>query len=114
MPGAHRVSMRLMLGRDDAVPNFAMRVFDVAPGGHTPLHQHNYEHEVYVIAGKGQVVGGTDGSTIRPVEAGDFVFMPPNETHQFRNPFDQTLQFICLVPIQFDCGHGACSPTPGS
>ncbi len=114
LPGTRGVTMRLMVGRDDGAPNFAMRLFEVQPGGCTPLHKHNYEHEVMVVSGKGQVVGGTDGSTIRPVEAGTVVFMPANETHQFRNIGTQPLTFMCLVPITFDCGNGACQPTPGS
>ena len=36
MPGADRVQMRLMVGRDDGAPNFSMRVFDVEAGGQTP------------------------------------------------------------------------------
>lgn len=114
MPGAEGVRMRLLVGREDEAPNFAMRLFEVEPGGHTPLHQHNYEHEVFVLAGKGQVVGGIGGSTIRPVQAGDCVFMPANEQHQFRNTSDEPMKFLCLVPVSFDCGKGACAPTPGS
>ncbi len=114
MPGATGVTMRLMVGRGDGAPSFAMRLFEVAPGGHTPRHQHNYEHEVLVLEGQGQVAGGRDGSTIRPIKTGDVVFMPANETHQFRNTGPQKLRFMCMVPVQFDCGNGQCSPTPGS
>ncbi|QQE12282.1 cupin domain-containing protein [Planctomycetota bacterium] len=114
MPGAKGVTMQLMIGREDEAPNFAMRLFTVEPGGHTPKHSHNYEHEVMIVSGEGQVFGGLDGSTIRPVKAGDVVFMPPNETHQFRNTSNDLLKFICLVPVTFDCGTGACEITPGS
>jgi quercetin dioxygenase-like cupin family protein len=114
MPGASGAAMRLLVGRADGAPTFAMRLFEIAPGGHTPRHAHNYEHEIYVVAGKGQVLGGRAGSTIRPITAGDIIFMPPNEEHQLRNTGDAPLQFICLVPVAFDCGTGACQPTPGS
>lgn len=114
LPGARGVSMRLMVGRGDGAPNFAMRLFEVGPGGCTPLHKHNYEHEIMVVSGRGQVIGGVDGSTIRPIEAGCVVFMPPNETHQFRNTGTQPLIFMCMVPTSFDCGQGLCQPTPGS
>ncbi len=123
MPGASGVRMRLMLGREDGAANFAMRIFEVEPGGHTPLHKHNYEHEVLVLEGRGQVVGGRDGSTIRPISAGDILLMPANETHQFRNPETNghngggstgaALRFVCLVPSTFDCTSG-CQQTPGS
>lgn len=114
MPGAKGVRMRIMVGRTDGAPNFAMRLFEVEPGGHTPLHRHNYEHEIMILDGNGQVTGGIDGSTIRPLKSGDVVFMPANETHQFRNTGKTPMRFICLVPVSFDCGGGQCSPTPGS
>lgn len=113
MPGARGVKMRVMVGRSDGAPTFAMRQFEVEPGGCTPLHQHNYEHEILILAGSGQVVGGLDGSTIRPLRPGDVVFMPPNEKHQFRNVGHEPLKFICLIPVSFDCGNGSCQPTPG-
>lgn len=114
LPGATGVTMRLMVGRADGAPTFAMRLFEVEPGGHTPRHQHNYEHEIMVLAGRGQIVCGSGGNTIRPLNTGDVVFMPANEMHQFRNVGDQPLQFLCMVPTAFDCGAGACAPTPGS
>lgn len=111
MPGAVGVQMRLMLGRADGAPNFAMRVFDVEPGGQTPHHQHNYEHEIMVLQGEGHALSGDDP---HPVAAGDVLFVPANEKHQFRNTGDGVFRFMCLVPTQFDCGGGACQPTPGS
>jgi quercetin dioxygenase-like cupin family protein len=114
MPGASGVRMRLMVGRSDGAPTFAMRLFEVEPGGHTPQHSHNYEHEVLVLGGRGQVLGGVGGSTWRPIRAGDVIFIPANETHQFKNIGDQPLQFMCLVPTHFDCGNGACQPVVGS
>lgn len=114
MPGASGVTMRLMVGREDGAPTFAMRLFEVEPGGHTPCHSHNYEHEVLILEGTGQVASGHDGSTIRPVKQGHVVFIPANETHQFRNPGPAVLRFMCMVPTRFDCGNGTCQPTPGS
>jgi len=114
MPGARGATLRILVGRGDGAPTFAMRLFELEPGGQTPLHAHNYEHEVLILEGQGQVTGGLDGSTIRPVEAGDVVLMPANEKHQFRNTAERALKFICLVPVSFDCGQGQCQPTPGT
>jgi len=111
MPGADRVQMRLMVGREDGAPTFAMRVFDVEPGGQTPHHQHNYEHEIMVLDGNGVAMCG---DTPHDVQAGDAIFVPANEVHQFRNTGEETFRFMCIVPTQFDCGDGACQPTPGS
>lgn len=113
MPGAEGVRMRLMVGREDGAPNFAMRLFEVQPGGHTPLHQHNYEHEILILDGRGEVMDGEAG-VARPINAGDVLFIPANQTHQFRNSAEQPLKFMCLVPTQFDCGCDGMRPTPGS
>ncbi len=113
MPGAKDVTMQLMLGREDQTPTFAMRQFQVQPQGHTPRHQHNYEHEAFILEGQGQIIGGIDGSTIRPIGPGDAIFIAANEMHQFRNTGTQVLRFLCLIPNSFDCGN-ACQPTPGS
>ena len=72
-----------------------MRVFEVEPDGYTPLHKHPWEHEVFVLDGKGQLF---DGEKTTPFKAGDVVFVPPNERHQFKNNGKTTLKFICLIP----------------
>ncbi|RMF67092.1 MAG: cupin domain-containing protein [Calditrichaeota bacterium] len=101
MEGTKDTSMRLLLSEQDGAPNFAMRMFTVKPGGHTPFHFHNYEHEVYVLAGRG-VLKGEDREHV--FEAGDVIFVAPNEKHQFRNAGDSDLQFLCLIPAADKCG----------
>jgi quercetin dioxygenase-like cupin family protein len=113
MPGASGVTMRLMVGRDDGAPNFAMRLFEVAPGGHTPRHEHNYEHEILILEGLAAVGTSDDPSQDTSAQAGDVLFIPANQTHQFRNTGPGVLKFMCLVPTQFDCA-GSPEPTPGS
>lgn len=107
MDGAERVSMRLLLGRADGAPTFAIRQFSVEAGGYSPHHRHNYEHGVYVIGGRGTVeFGGAD----HEIAAGDCVFIEPNAVHQFKADKGSELVFLCMVPTTFDCG----KPTPGS
>jgi quercetin dioxygenase-like cupin family protein len=74
-----------------------MRVFEIAPGGYTPRHDHGWEHEVLVLAGEG-VVWSEDGEQ-RLVE-GDTVLVAPGEKHQFRNEGDAVFRFVCLIPNQ--------------
>jgi quercetin dioxygenase-like cupin family protein len=95
MEGAAGCRVRWLLGEKDSAPNFAMREFEVSPGGHTPKHFHDYEHEVFVLAGRGVVV---DGDQERPLAPGDVVFVAPNDVHQFRNTGSDTLRFLCLIP----------------
>jgi quercetin dioxygenase-like cupin family protein len=107
MPGTQGVSMRIMVGRADGAPNFALRQFAVEPGGHTPRHSHDYEHEVVVIGGAGTAEYDGEQHAIRD---GDVLLIQPNVTHQFRADRGAELRFLCLVPVSFDCG----KPTPGS
>jgi quercetin dioxygenase-like cupin family protein len=95
MEGAAGCRVRWLIGEGDHAPNFAMREFEVAPGGHTPKHFHDYEHEVYVLAGRGTIV---DGDRERPLAAGDVVFVAPNDVHQFRNTGSEPMRFLCLIP----------------
>lgn len=106
MEGVKGVTMRMMLGRADGAPNFAMRHFTVEPGGYTPHHRHNYEHEVFIVEGTGRVE--QDGR-FEDIKAGDALFVQPNKVHQFVNTGGVPLKFLCMVPVTFDCGQ----PTPG-
>jgi quercetin dioxygenase-like cupin family protein len=95
MVGAHGCSVRWLVGREDGAPNFAMRQFEVAVGGHTPKHMHPYEHEVFVLEGEGIVL---EGDIEHPLKRGDVVYVQPDEVHQFRNTGNVPLKFLCLVP----------------
>ncbi len=95
MPGAIGCRVRWLVGQADGAPNFAMRQFEVAVGGHTPQHSHPYEHEVFVLEGAGVVL---EGDREHPLRSGDVVFVPPDEIHQFRNTGSVPFTFLCLVP----------------
>jgi quercetin dioxygenase-like cupin family protein len=90
------VVMRVVAGPAEGAPNFAMRVFEIQPGSATPLHSHAWEHEVFVVSGRG-TLRGTD--TERPLDEGDAVMVPPNERHSFANTGDDVFRVICVVPL---------------
>ena len=94
--GAEGVTIQWLINRSDGAPNFAMRRFEIAPGGHTPLHSHAWEHEVFILSGEGVVVGAAGEQRFA---AGDVIFMPPEERHTFRNDGVKTVCLLCLVPI---------------
>lgn len=93
--GVEGVTIRWLISRDDGAPNFAMRLFEVAPGGHSPLHEHQWEHEVYIVEGRGEL--DWEGES-RPFAGGDFIFVAPGREHRFRNTGPGPLKFLCLVP----------------
>ena len=99
MEGAAGVKMRTLIGPQEEAQNFHMRHFEIAPGGHTPHHQHDYEHEVLVLLGSGVLKSAQDEQKFH---AGDVIFVPPNEKHQFLNTYDSPCTFICLIPAPRD------------
>jgi quercetin dioxygenase-like cupin family protein len=94
-PDIKRVAARVVIGKHDGANNFCMRVFDISPGGHTPKHTHDWEHEMFVHAGEGEIYGN---GRWNPVQSGNVLFVPPNEEHQIRNPGRESLIIVCLVP----------------
>jgi quercetin dioxygenase-like cupin family protein len=51
--GIKDLKVRWLISKNDGAKNFAMRLFEIKPGGYSPLHQHNWEHEVFIIQGEG-------------------------------------------------------------
>jgi len=99
--GAAHVKMRILIGPDDNAPNFHMRHFEIAPGGHTPHHSHDFEHEVLILSGSG-IANSEQGDY--PFKAGDVIFVPAGEKHQFVNNGVRPCTFICLIPAPCGCG----------
>jgi quercetin dioxygenase-like cupin family protein len=94
---AKDVTIRLLITKNDGAPNFAMRLFEIAPGGRTPLHTHDNEHEVFVLEGEGTV--WREGKDV-PLRPGTAVFVPGGEKHCFKNAGAGKFQFLCLVPVE--------------
>ncbi len=99
LPGAKSILKQIPISRADGTPNFSFRVFTIEPGGHTPFHNHPFEHLNYIIEGNGEVVGKND---VRPIKKGDFLLVAPDETHQYRNVSEKPLVLICAVPKEYE------------
>jgi len=93
--GASKTKVRWLITEEIGAYNFAMRLFEMAPDGSSPLHTHPWEHEVFILDGEGQLF---DGKTALPFKAGDVVFVLPDERHQFKNTGKKPLKFLCLIP----------------
>ncbi len=92
--GADGLTIRWVINASQGATSFAMRVLELEPGKVSPLHQHDNEHEAFVLEGQGEVDSG-DGS--KPITEGSVVFIPGKEAHQFRNTGKKTLRFIDVV-----------------
>ena len=90
-----KTQIRWLITNEMGAPTFAMRLFEMSPGGFSSLHTHTWEHEVFVLEGNGSFF---DGKNAVPLQAGDVVFVPPNELYQFRNSGEEQLKFLCLIP----------------
>ena len=95
MDGARKAHIRWLIAHKDGAPNFAMRMFEVEPGGFTPYHSHEWEHEIFIHSGKGEVF--RNGEWVS-VESGYSIFIPGNEEHQIKNKGDDPFVFVCLIP----------------
>ena len=94
--GASKLKVRWLITKEMGAPNFAMRLFEMEPKGHSPFHSHPWEHEVFILEGEGLAVSENGEKKFR---TGDVVFVLPNEKHQFKNNGEKTLKFLCLVPL---------------
>jgi quercetin dioxygenase-like cupin family protein len=94
--GAERVKVRYLIDERHGSNRFALRQYTVEKGGHTPLDQHQYEHQVYVLAGKGLLKESKDGPALRELHEGDVIFVPSNGAHQFINKRDEPFIFLCV------------------
>lgn len=93
--GAEGVEIRWLISKKDGAGNFAMRMFELAKGGHTPLHTHPHEHEVFIVEGEGLFV--CEGREY-PFAAEHFVFVPGGKEHCFKNTGGSILRFLCIIP----------------
>jgi quercetin dioxygenase-like cupin family protein len=81
---AKDVKVRWLISDKDKAPNFAMRLFEVGPGGYSP---------------EGEGVAN-DGEKEFKIKSGTVVYVAPEEKHQFKNTGSDTLKFLCLIPIK--------------
>ncbi|MCX8032754.1 MAG: cupin domain-containing protein [Thermoleophilia bacterium] len=94
--GCPGVTKQIVLGPADGSEEIVLRYFKVEKGSATPRHAHDFPHLVKIEAGQGVAVCA-DG-TEKPLGAGDYVFVPANELHSFRNTGEKTFEFVCIVP----------------
>ncbi len=94
-PGA---SIRWLIDDDhDGAPVYALRMVEIAPGGNSPQHTHPYEHENFVVEGKGRLFIAGTWHDLKP---GDVAFVPAGVLHQYVNAGDTTFKFLCGIPVK--------------
>lgn len=91
----HGKLVRWLLSAKTGTPNFEMRYFEVTAESEPSEDKHPWEHEVFVVKGKGNIKSGKIEKRVKP---GDAIFIPPNEPHLFLNTRKEPLGFICIIP----------------
>jgi len=98
LEGTKDCTLRWLIRKDDGAEHYAMRLFELEPGGIIPLHSHeDTEHEIFIIEGEGIL---NDGEKDIPVQQGDVIFVEPDEKHGFVNNTNNSFKFICVIPIK--------------
>ena len=91
--GAEKVGVNYIINRPAGAQNFYLTYYSVEKGGHTPLDDHVNEHEVFIMRGKGRVVGADEQHELAP---GDAIYIKSNEVHQLVNTGNEPLEFLCV------------------
>lgn len=101
---------RYLWSKEDDCPNFAMRLMEIEPGGHTSYHSHLEEHEFYFLDGEPGYVDEKGVET--KLNAGDSLYVPADEPHQIKNLGSTNMKLICMIPILAGGDGKAPAPRP--
>ena len=88
------LTVRWGINKDQGATNFSMRLLELAPMKSTPMHQHDSEHEIYVLVGKGEV---ETPDKVVPIREGSIIYVAPNEIHKFNNTGASILRMVDAV-----------------
>lgn len=71
-----------------------IKLFEMNPNGHSPLHTHPEQHRLFITEGTGAIY---DGEKTIPIQAGNIVYIMPNEPHQLKTVGKKPLKFIAIT-----------------
>lgn len=92
--GVDGLTVRWGITASQGATNFSMRLLELEPLKSTPMHQHDSEHEIFVLVGKGEV---ETEDNVYPIHEGSIIYVSPNEVHRFNNTGASILRFVDAV-----------------
>jgi len=92
--GVEGLTARWVITASQGAENFSMRLLELAPLKSTPKHQHDSEHEIFVLVGRGEV---ETENGVFPIREGTVIYVSPNEVHRFNNTGADILRFVDAV-----------------
>jgi quercetin dioxygenase-like cupin family protein len=100
VPNSTGVSIQVLQGPDDKMPNLYVRLFTLEPGCKIPKHVHGeIEHQQVVLDGTMEM---TLAGQARIVTTGDVIYIPPKVTHTYVNVGQGQVRFLCMIPANID------------
>lgn len=96
MFGSSGTTIQWLWSKEEA-PHFALRKYVIEPNGEIGIHDHQEEHEIFILSGEGIVFN--DSGEEFPIQSQDTLFVPGNEVHGYRNNGKKDLVFLCIIPI---------------
>ncbi|MGQ0751220.1 MAG: cupin domain-containing protein [Betaproteobacteria bacterium] len=89
------VTIRRVISEVDGAESSVMDIFEIAPGGQSPYHRHPWDHQVFVISGRGWC-RSENGQ--HEFGEGDVIYVKPGELHSFGNSGDEAVKLVCVIP----------------
>ena len=93
--GVTGTTLQWLYSKFDDAPMFSMRRFTIEPNGFVPLHKHPWEHEIYIISGKGVLFSDREMLSAEPDDA---FYILQDELHGYGNPHEEDFIFLCIIP----------------
>ena len=103
-----QATKQVLVGPQDGAANFVLRYFTIPARSFSHLDQHEHDHGVVIMSGHARVMLGDRFEEIR---AGDVVYIPGLERHQFENLEDEPLTFLCIIPPKTPRPDTSATPT---
>lgn len=94
--GAEKAKVKYLIDERHGSDRFSLRLYTLEKGGHTPLDEHAYEHQVYILSGSGLLRPSKETRPLKALKPGDTIFIPSKAVHQFSNESDEPFVFLCV------------------
>ncbi len=89
------VTENWLVGKAEDARNFAIRYYEVAPGGFSHAEEHAHDHGVVLLRGKARLILNDEEFVIEPF---DVAYISPNDFHQLVNIGEEPMGFLCVIP----------------
>ena len=94
--GASRVVMKQLAGKEDGAEKTALHEIKCLKGGHTSVHRHNWQHQMFVTAGRGVLMSAGKET---PLRTGDVLVIARGEEHGLAQRGTRPLVILTVTPL---------------